>query len=817
MPDSSELSGPDREEDVLDLREIWGVITRGKWYIIASFILIVGATVFFSYTTDPVYQSNAKVMLEQSKMSQSELASFVQNPLQAQGQNELQNKLEIIQSKPVLDGAKEILENDEEFVRIRERERSDGSLIANALGNGDETDRQNVITAGEISDKMEARAIPDTDIIEVKATGATPRSAQIVANAIIDSYKQRELETSREDIGEVENFLDEQLTKMQNQLESSEKQALQFQQQTEIMMGESGIRKKLNQLEEMKAEAEVTLADKEDKLESINKMLATVKEDLFEEQFGEEGQKVLNELQDKYVQVKKIRNDIQELEEERSEYLEQENYAKAQQLADQIKQKRQQYQSAATEEFSALGMLPRYEELITSQMEAELEVKAAENRVQVIDEKIQSEIDKLAEHGLQLLQYQRNLDINQEIYTLLRKEYERTRIAEAGELGGIRVVSRGSQPASPIKPSKKRNILLSVVLGLAVGTGFAFVREYLDTSVRSPEDVEQLGLTNLGSVINIEKDESGNRIEEIRRTLVTNFGPKSRVVDSYTTLEANLRFLSVDEPLNSILLTSSMPGEGKTTTTLNLGMTLAQMGQDTLILDTDLRKHAFANIFDLPEEEGLLQLTMDQIDQNKAIKRPIIGEGYPIGLEVKEILSEQGKIKESEYDRALSTYKKQVERGKTHRKMLADILEDSGVISKKELKEILIENSKGQENLYVLPSGGAPPNPAAFLNSDGFQKTIRDLEKRFDVVLFDSSPVTSTPDPSILSSVADGTLLLISAEETSSDNVEAATGQLERAGARILGAVLNKVHVPKSGYGYYGYGYYYGYGEESEE
>ncbi|MFB6215169.1 MAG: CpsD/CapB family tyrosine-protein kinase, partial [Candidatus Bipolaricaulia bacterium] len=325
-----------------------------------------------------------------------------------------------------------------------------------------------------------------------------------------------------------------------------------------------------------------------------------------------------------------------------------------------------------------------------------------------------------------------------------------------------------------------------------------------------PDDVESLGFTNLGSVINIEKDKTGNRIEEIRRTLITNFGPKSRVVDSYTTLEANLRFLSVDEPLNSILLTSSIPGEGKTTTTINLGMTLAQMGRETLILDTDLRKHAFAEIFDLPEEEGLIQLTMGQIDQTEAIKRPIIGEGYPIGINVKEILMGQGKVTESEYDSVLSTYKSNLQEGKTHDKTLADTLEDKGIITKRELKEILIGNSKGQENLYVLPSGGAPPNPAAFLNSDSFQETVQELTERFDTILFDSSPVTSTPDPSILSSIADGTLLLISAEETSSDDVEAAKGQLERAGARILGAVLNKVELSKGGYGYYGYDYYYG-------
>ncbi|MFB6214769.1 MAG: Wzz/FepE/Etk N-terminal domain-containing protein, partial [Candidatus Bipolaricaulia bacterium] len=198
MPDSSELKGPEREEDVLDLREIWGVINRGKWYIIASFIIVVGVTVFFTYTTDPVYQSSAKVMMEQSKMSQSELATFVQNPLQASGKNALQNKLQIIKSQPVLEGAEDLLERNEEFVKLRKLEQSEGSLLARAFGENGESNQQGVITTGGIEQSMDARAIPETDIIELKVSAGTPRSAQLMANAIIESFKNQQLKNSRE-------------------------------------------------------------------------------------------------------------------------------------------------------------------------------------------------------------------------------------------------------------------------------------------------------------------------------------------------------------------------------------------------------------------------------------------------------------------------------------------------------------------------------------------------------------------------------------------------------------------------------------------
>ena len=808
----AELSNNNQEEDVLDLREIWNVIMRGKWYIITSFVLVVGMTVFLSLTADPVYQSSAKVMLQQNKLSQGSF-SFIENYIRGRSLNALQNRLRIIESESVMREAKKILEDSEEFARVRNRNTSNGSFIAKAFGGGQEDQAADPITVGELKGMVDASVIPETDIIKINVKGETPRGTQMVANAVVESFRKQEKETSREDLGEVESFLNEQLGKMEERLKDSEKNALQFQEKHELMLGESGVKNKLTRLEEMKAEAEVTLADKEDKLESINKMLATVKQDLFEEQFTDEGQRVLTELQDKYIQVKKIRNDIQELEEERSEYLEQENYAKVRELEGKIKQKRKTYQEAATEEFSVLGTLPRYEKLITSQLEAKMEVEAAKNRVQVLDEKIKNAVNKYANYGLQLLRIKRNLDINKEMYTLLRKNYEQTRIAEAGELGGVRVVSQGNKPIAPIKPNKKRNIMLGVVLGLAVGVGLAFVREYLDTSVRTPDEVENLGLTNLGIVNNIEKEETGERIEEIRKTLVTNFGPKSRIVDSYTTLEANLRFLSVDEPLESILITSSIPGEGKTTTTINLGMTFAQMGKDTLIVDTDLRKHAFAEIFDLPPEPGLMQVALDEIDSNKAIKRPIIGEGYPIGIEVKELLLERDMISESEYERALTEYKQNLKTGEAMRKSLIDILDENGLIGRKELMEILIENSKGQENLYVLPAGGSPPNTSAFLNSDSFEDIVENLKQRFDMILFDSSPVTSTPDPSILSAIADGTVLLIDAEGTSSDKVTAAMKQLNRTGGQLLGAVLNKVHEPKSRY--YGYDYYYGY--ETEE
>ncbi|MBS3793017.1 hypothetical protein KGY77_10305, partial [Candidatus Bipolaricaulota bacterium] len=630
------------EEEVLDLREIWGVLVRGRWYILLSFVLIVGLTGFFTFTAEEVYQSEAKIMHETGRASGDGLASLLENPLSGLGsQNALQNKQEILTSTPVIKAAVEKLRNNQNYLRERREAASNGSLLGGLLksvgfGESASPDQSpELVTIGHLRSNLDTRIVPDTDIIEIKIQGSSSRATEIAANALLEAFTEQEVETAQKNVSRVKDFLEQQLEEMKKRLKGTEKDAIQFRNKTGLVLGQSGLEKNLSQIQQMLAEARVEYQDKQDELSSINKMLDTVKGDLFEKDLIEGGQTAVNEFQDKYFQLKKLKNEIEELEEDRSKYLEEENYAKAEQLEQQIKDKRQKLQKSATKEFEVLELLPRYEELIKRQLEVSLEVEAAKNRVDVLKTEMNNLIDQLSQHGLQLLQYERNLDVTKETYKMLRTEYERARIAEAGELGGVRIVSRAT-PGGSIKPNEKRNILLGIVLGLAVGTGLAFVKEYLDNSIRGPDDLESLGVSNLGTVIYIEHETDSKTVEDVRNTLVTQFGPQSPTVDAYATLEANIRFLELDEPLKSLLVTSARPKEGKTTTAINLGLTMAEMGKDVLVINADFRNPFLGKVFDLGDKEGLTGLALEEVTAEEAIRRPYVGQGRPVGRSLKK-------------------------------------------------------------------------------------------------------------------------------------------------------------------------------------
>lgn len=164
-------------------------------------------------------------------------------------------------------------------------------------------------------------------------------------------------------------------------------------------------------------------------------------------------------------------------------------------------------------------------------------------------------------------------------------------------------------PASPaIEPSSPRillNALLAAIVGLMLAIGVAFLIDYLDDTMKSPEDVEvATGLPTLGTIIRMKGDEGRSPIYRLAPILY----PRSPAAEAYRTLRTNIEFASLDDPARTILVTSSIPGEGKTTTAANLAAVFAQTGHSTLLVDADLRKPGAHRIFDLPNDHGLTNL-----------------------------------------------------------------------------------------------------------------------------------------------------------------------------------------------------------------
>ena len=206
-------------------------------------------------------------------------------------------------------------------------------------------------------------------------------------------------------------------------------------------------------------------------------------------------------------------------------------------------------------------------------------------------------------------------------YASLLKSYEDIRLAEAGTLDNLVVVEPPQLPERPISPRTLTNTLLAAVVGAMLGVGTAFLIEYLDDTIKMPEEVERaMGLTTLGAITQIEG------IKEPIDGLITSTHPKSPVAEAYRVLRTNLQFASVGSSLPTLMVTSAGAGEGKTTTLANLGVALAQAGKRVILVDTDLRRPSLHKFFGLPNSIGLTSMLLDE---NLAVRDAIVHTDVP--------------------------------------------------------------------------------------------------------------------------------------------------------------------------------------------
>lgn len=189
---------------------------------------------------------------------------------------------------------------------------------------------------------------------------------------------------------------------------------------------------------------------------------------------------------------------------------------------------------------------------------------------------------------------------------------------------GATVVDLAGLPTSPIKPEPKRDALLGFALGLVLGLGLAFLYEFLDDKIKTQEDVARYshGLTVLAEIPTISKEKQGRRLVALDE-------PSSGAAEAYRSLRTSLRLLSLRKPIQTLLVTSSMAGEGKTTTSANLGVTLARSGLRVIIVDLDLRRASLAPLFGGDNDIGLMSVLMGETTLAEAMYEVPIAAGVP--------------------------------------------------------------------------------------------------------------------------------------------------------------------------------------------
>ena len=327
---------------------------------------------------------------------------------------------------------------------------------------------------------------------------------------------------------------------------------------------------------------------------------------------------------------------------------------------------------------------------------------------------------------------QREVDTNQQLYDGLLQQFKAISVAANVGSNNISKVDPAVLPNRPDQPRPILNVLAAIVAGLVFGVLLAFGLEYLDDSIKVPEDVEaKLGLPLLGSIPVLEKGVGAKEALADGRSALS---------EAYYSVRTALQFSTDTGVPKSFLITSARPGEGKSTTALALAQNFARLGMRVLLIDGDLRNPSLHHYVSCDNTAGL--------------------SNYLIGAS-----------------------------------SLFDVVQ-----------------ATDRQNLFLLPCGPLPPNPAELLASGKVRGLLAKADDQFDLVVIDGPPVMGLADAPLLASVVAGTVLVIEAGTTRRGLARAAVRRLLTGQAHLLGAVLNKFSLRKAGYGYaYGYGYSYAY------
>nr|WP_306254571.1 CpsD/CapB family tyrosine-protein kinase [Ornithinimicrobium cryptoxanthini] len=247
----------------------------------------------------------------------------------------------------------------------------------------------------------------------------------------------------------------------------------------------------------------------------------------------------------------------------------------------------------------------------------------------------------------------------------------------------------------------------------------------LDTNVRGESDIHRVTDEPVIGAIAFDKDAEDH-------PLVIEIDPHSHRSEAFRSLRTNLFYLSPDEPARTLLITSTVPNEGKSTTSVNLALTMAETGARVCLIEGDLRRPRMLEYMGLESAAGLTDVLVGRVDVEDVLQPHV-------------------------------------------------------------------------SNLHVLGCGPIPPNPSELLGSAAMERLLERLSKDYDYVVIDAPPVLAVTDAAVLSTLADGTIVVVGVGVVKRDTLSRAIAALERVDANVLGVVLNR--LPVKGPDAYAYDY----------
>jgi succinoglycan biosynthesis transport protein ExoP len=702
------------------------VLLKRKWTVLICLFTIVSVVAIASLKMSPVYEASGSIAINKPDPG----LNFNNSPtfnLDYYDPTEIETEVKILQSDLLaLQVVKDLgLDRRPEFGGKTPPSPSSLDLAPDSLQA--DPARTSALLANFRSN-LKVTLAPNTKIVELHFRSPDKELAANVINKLMEDYTENNYKSRFNSTMQAEDWLSKQLVDLQMKVETSQEKLVRYQKEHEIL----GIDEKQNittaKLDELNKALTAAESERMDK-ESVYRLVQSGDADSIASAAtvpdaagtGAQSPSVL--LESLRAKEADTRIQVAELSTQFGP-----SYPKVAQLTGQLK------------EIDAQILLEtrKVAGKVRGQYMAALQ---RENMLHDALEKQKQEENKLNESAIEYSILKRDLESYRTLYEGLMEKMKESAVSAGLKSNNFRIVDVARVPSAPVEPNIPRNLEFAFVLGLTSGVGLAFLLEGMDNTVRTTEQAQMisglppLGMIPMGSRTPREATNTKRLVIATSKEaveLVTQTRPNSQMAESYRALRTSLLLSNLGAPPKVIIVTSALPQEGKSTTSISCANVLAQKGTRVLLIDADLR-------------------------------RPSIHKTLGMGP----------------------------------RSGLSNVLTGSATL------EQVITRSPSLPNVFVLPAGTPPPNPAELLASTQMRDVLEELRGQYDHIVVDTPPTLSVTDAVVLSPRADAIVLVIRSGQTTKQALRRSRDLLMQVNAKVSGVLLNAVDLSSPDYYYY--------------
>lgn len=704
------------------VRAFW----RRKWIVLGVAVLITGLAALHTLRQPKVYAASTSLIIDVT--APRVLDSEVKEVMGDERSNYWFNKEyyatqnEVITSRAVSTRVVEKLglQHDAGFLGLAHIQDEKARLAA----------MQGADAAGLLQSRIRVAPVKDSRVVNVGVEDLDPQRAALLANEVAQAYMAENLALRLRTTESATQWLEERKVELERASQASELTLYDFKKREDLLSlspqsKKSSLDERISTYEQTLTQVRIKMAALQGRVDAIRKLQKDSQpgDETWAEAVPGASDSAIQEFKRRFIEQRAVCVELGE------------RY-----LAEHPKMLECNSKLAVVREdfVRSLNNVVRKAETELAQAVAE-----EKNLLRVLAV-ARDEAFQLGKKQIEFENLHREAENNRRLYELVLRRLKDIELSGLLRTTNVRVLDPARPNFAPIQPNVRRAVMMALLFGLVVGCAVVVLLEFLENTVRSQSDVEEhLGLAFLGFVPRVEG--KGENARE--RDLYVHREPKSSVAECCRAIRTNLLFMSPDKPFKTLVVTSSGPQEGKSTTCIFLGVAMAQSGNRVLLLDTDMRRPRLHRAFGVPNDVGISSLVVGEGTLDKAVK------------------------------------------------------------------------STEVPNLFVLPCGPIPPNPAELLHTQAFADLLKAAGERFDRIILDSPPLNAVSDSAVLATRCDGVVLVLRAGKTNREGARRALRSLADVQATMYGAILNDLDVMDVRYRdtYLGYRGYYGHYEEPKD